>query len=151
MVSIFEACLARTARCARLSRASSFARVCVARVYDIHARLFFTFFLARSRVLSFFSFVPLLCGAQKREIFNKKFPCSFGNGRRAENDCTRRLAKERRVLSCLQYVWARVRDDKFQKNNKGEKGLARKRTNASRSRFSATLPRLSVTLFLKFS
>jgi hypothetical protein len=36
-------------------------------------------------------------------------------------------------------------------NNKGEKGLARKRTNASRSRFSATLPRLSVTLFLKFS
>jgi hypothetical protein len=37
------------------------------------------------------------------------------------------------------------------KKNKGEKGLARKRTNASRSRFSATLPRLSVTLFLKFS
>ena len=125
MVSIFEACLARTARCARLSRASSFARVCVARVYDIHARLFFTFFLARSRVLSFFSFVPLLCGAQKREIFNKKFPCSFGNGRRAENDCTRRLAKERRVLSCLQYVWARVRDDKFKKITTRAKKVSR--------------------------
>jgi len=120
-VSIFEACLARTARCARLSRASSFARVRVARVYDIHARLFFIiFFLAHSRCVLSFSFVPLLIWCSKREIFNKNFPFC-GNGRRAENECTRRRAKERRVLSCSQYVWARVRDDKFKKTTRAKK------------------------------
>jgi len=135
--------------CASESRIVVRACACRARLRYSRAFIFYYFFsVAHSRCVLSFSFVPLLIWCSKREIFNKNSPF-FGNGRRAENECTRRRAKERRVLSCLQYVWARVRDDKF-KNNKGEIGLAGKRTNASRSRFSATLP-LCVTLFLKFS